>query len=362
MQICCSQNLLEFSQEELALIEKPELFSWSVTCEKQLEKMRIFVSNDATGIAFMLNNLPNDVFENLTALLTAGIHHVLQSIGIEERTIVNYLQQAGEFLYTQSRGPIYLARVEALIAYTHEDAMLIEEDAIFQEKLSFFINEMPVSQDADDVTPAQEMITLLEQFAEKTPEQPQRTKRPAFDMVIQLDVEDYLVARRLCVPQDFTFSQLHECLQVAFNRENTHPYSFYAKNDYHEIQLMPDLIVKTMTINELKPIIAAETVRLAEIFIPGATYSYAYRFKDAWNFTITVHSFCETAEPTCLLAVGICPPESIGGPDAYGYVEEMLEHIEVLPPEEQMQLRLIQQELEIATLDIAQINRELRTI
>lgn len=371
MQFCCSQYLLKKAQQQPELIEKPEIFSWSVTGHEIGQHLRLTVCNDATRLAFVLDNLPVSEYRNLTQILEAGIHHVLTMIGLSEQMIANYFRNAGEFVYTKSRGPVYMGRVGHVIQATNQAAELLTNSTIFQQELSLYINQLPTKIGESQVIPAQEMVSVVKQTIDTPitlePIEVQETivspERAAFDILIRLNFGEMFAVRRLLVPQDFTFSKLHTLIQIAFNWENRHPYAFDGSFQNKPVRILATELQKFVPqLEEEVYLLTAEKTKLADIFIPGSEFEYVYDFGDAWQHDIIVRGFTAINTPICLLASGGCPPEDIGGPDGYGFLHEMLEHIELLPPEEQMQLRLLAPQLELEEPNIVYINEQLKRI
>lgn len=145
----------------------------------------------------------------------------------------------------------------------------------------------------------------------------------AFQFKIQLrDITHPPVWRRLLVPEQFTFYQLHLVIQAAFEWDN-----------YHLFQFSPGSYGS-------KPLIAiphpeweadvrdAEKVKLTEIFTtPGQKFVYIYDFGDDWFHQITLEEITpeKLLKAGCLAGKGACPPEDCGGPWGYANLKAILE-------------------------------------
>ena len=140
-------------------------------------------------------------------------------------------------------------------------------------------------------------------------------------LYIKLEESDPLVWRRIVVPANYTFYQLHMAIQGAFGWENSHLFQFSEKGmldpvNYGEVFDNID--------NDFKTVNARKT-KMAKVFKKeGQSYVYIYDFGDHWLHRITLEKIedKEMAGPYCLDGGGACPPEDVGS--MYGY-KEMVE-------------------------------------
>ena len=140
--------------------------------------------------------------------------------------------------------------------------------------------------------------------------------------------------RRLAVPSDFTLADLHEVLQIAFDWEDCHLYSFTVGEQRYGIPDPDD------PVDELD----AESITLAQA-LPrkGARAEYIYDFGDDWIHKISVEGIEREDGPrsssrwrpprsgapvACLAGKRAGPPEDCGGPYGYGELLEALADIE----------------------------------
>lgn len=132
-----------------------------------------------------------------------------------------------------------------------------------------------------------------------------------------------MVWRRIVVPADYTFYQLHMAIQGAFGWGNNHLFQF-SKNNlmdnvsygvvYDDDDLDPGFVKHD-----------AEAVKISSVFKkPGQVFSYIYDFGDYWQHKIVFEKkemktlYC----PWCIDGSGACPPEDVGGMIGY---QNMLE-------------------------------------
>ena len=128
--------------------------------------------------------------------------------------------------------------------------------------------------------------------------------------------------RRISIPTDATFYDLHHAIQDAFDWENEHLHQFELKNKYSRIIIQPDegdcgtlAGFNLQTLDEFTTPIS----QIAEAGIKKMTYTYD--FGDNWKHSIKIEKTITTdianPLPTILKGSGASLPEDCGG--LYGY-------------------------------------------
>ncbi|HEX8019071.1 plasmid pRiA4b ORF-3 family protein [Mucilaginibacter sp.] len=136
-----------------------------------------------------------------------------------------------------------------------------------------------------------------------------------FQFKIQIKhLQNPAVWRRVLVPSDITFDDLHEIIQIIFGWENSHLYQFSEKGySSQTVYKVPDEYDGD-TVED-----SEETI-ISEVFTkPKQTFTYIYDFGDDWTHHIVLEKITDTEStiPVCLAGEGACPPEDCGG--IYGY-------------------------------------------
>ncbi len=133
--------------------------------------------------------------------------------------------------------------------------------------------------------------------------------------------------RRIQVPENYSFWDLHVAVQDAMGWTDTHLHHFEIVNPAHgrreEIGL-PD--EEGILDNE---VLTGWKQKIAEYFTPNnAKADYLYDYGDNWEHTIKLEKILPRQKgikyPTCIEGARACPPEDCGG--KWGY-EEFLEAI-----------------------------------
>jgi hypothetical protein len=129
--------------------------------------------------------------------------------------------------------------------------------------------------------------------------------------------------RRLLIPGDFTFSDLHVAIQDVMGWHDCHLYEFEMRNpltQQTEVIGIPD--DERAWDNE---IVAGEKRRIDEMFsLENATAKYTYDYGDYWIHQIqlerTLPITTASKYPMCTDGEGACPPEDCGGITRYRYL------------------------------------------
>lgn len=139
---------------------------------------------------------------------------------------------------------------------------------------------------------------------------------------IELAGIEPLIWRKIVVPAEYSFWQLHVAIQDAMGWLDYHLHEFRVANTEigaRETIGIPD--------GEGYRVLAGWDVPIARFFrTPRTTAQYIYDFGDDWRHTIVFEGAVELAEGApdlaCLGGERACPPEDCGG--VYGY-ERLLE-------------------------------------
>ncbi|MBX6352948.1 MAG: plasmid pRiA4b ORF-3 family protein [Thermoflavifilum sp.] len=155
-----------------------------------------------------------------------------------------------------------------------------------------------------------------------------------YEMHVELIEAPRPIWRRLRVPSDLTFADLHEVLQVAMGWEDSHVYEFR----FGAVRIgIPD---DEYPQRERLHLDARYTSLASCQFERGDVLTYLYDFGDEWLHLIRVdvvfpdHPQVKRLE--CLDGAGACPPEDVGGVSGYAAFLEAItdptheEHFEYL--------------------------------
>jgi hypothetical protein len=175
----------------------------------------------------------------------------------------------------------------------------------------------------------------------------------AVQLKVTLKLEGQDVWRRIIVPADRTFEDLHGIIQVSFGWKDYHLHEYYLYDHtvsgselspfhpvYHEGGYSPVLNLVCSEeayqyTKELKMVLETG-IKLSEYIPPYKRLKYIYDFGDTWQHYIDVEKTIEdydTFYPVCLEGEGNTPPEDVGGPPGYMEFREILLPTQIIRPQ-----------------------------
>lgn len=161
------------------------------------------------------------------------------------------------------------------------------------------------------------------------------------------DIKKPPVWRRIVIPGNFTFHDLHNTIQSAFGWWDEHLYQFQ-RHPFDGGWCLKDIDEDDDNWGE-RPEDARETNVATFIQHMGLEkFVYVYDFGDSWVHDITVEQIDHDADldhPVCLAGKGACPPEDCGGPWGYEELKEEMNKDEI----NEFDLEEVNEELESIT-------------
>lgn len=133
--------------------------------------------------------------------------------------------------------------------------------------------------------------------------------------------------RKVSVPENFTFLQFHEVIQIVFGWYNYHLFEFrekeYQGNFRITIPSEDDFDFETKTYD-------ASKTKLSGFFSENMKkLLYIYDFGDDWVHEITLESVSEekSNKAYCISGKGTCPPEDCGGIYGYKHLKQVFQEM-----------------------------------
>jgi hypothetical protein len=126
--------------------------------------------------------------------------------------------------------------------------------------------------------------------------------------------------RRIQVPENYNFYDLHIAIQNAMGWEDCHLHQFEMKNPKTGFKV----VIGTEECDVLE-----EKAKIAQYFsLENKTVAYEYDFGDSWHHEIILEKILpaetDVKYPTCLAGQRACPPEDCGGFSGYEYLLEII--------------------------------------
>jgi hypothetical protein len=135
-----------------------------------------------------------------------------------------------------------------------------------------------------------------------------------YQLRIELSEVQPIVWRRLLVPENLSLPKLSVILQTTMGWHGGHLHEFVVGRLHYGIpdEDWPDP----------EPVVDERRVRLNTLVESGARrFKFLYDFGDGWEHTVKVEDLVvppkEGSRIRCVAGENACPPEDVGGPNAY---------------------------------------------
>lgn len=171
--------------------------------------------------------------------------------------------------------------------------------------------------------------------------------------------------RRVIIPADYTFEELHLVIQESMGWMDMHLYSFECDNFIIEDLEFNEELIGGDFFAPLHEKLDASEIMVGQLFMEeGDKCVYTYDFGDNWKHKVVLEKILEPDEerqlPVCLKGKRACPPEDCGG--IYGY-EDMIAKLAGPDDEEKAELlEWIGEEFEPERFDIDVVNSNLKDL
>lgn len=141
-----------------------ELFAWNVKLMKMRRRNLVYLMNDASKLSIILYGMTVKEFKAFDDHVKIGIRKVLEDCGVANKTIEDYLEQAGEAIFTTSGTRKQLGVLNRAAMEVENLLDVLSEEGFLQRKLCEQQNRMIIKNDnGDHVTPKDLMKNLLEE-------------------------------------------------------------------------------------------------------------------------------------------------------------------------------------------------------
>lgn len=363
MLIQCTKKLLD----ELKVDPVPRegegnpLLSWHANLLKIGRHKFIVLVNDVNRYAIVLYGLKAKEKKNIDNWIQKAIREVFRSESIKEEIIDDYLQAASDVTFAKTKDRKLVSRLNKACESVHFAEKFWAPAEIVQVAMSKWISSLLVGDGKNSyLYPNEEMVKDLEEFA----------GRPVFEtealvLKVTLEIGQHSVWRRITVPVNITFPQLHQVLQTVFSWQDSHLHTFNIyekKEDGSMVQDRPSLQLVSdeaaFSFEGTIPMQLEKGIRVKD-YLP-AVIVYAYDFGDDWRHTIEVERVIDDYTlnyPICEDGEGSAPPEDVGGEPGY---EEFLAVIEDPDHPDHEELQEWGRMQGYQNFDIREINRLLK--
>lgn len=317
MQIACTKKLVE----QLGIAPEAEndsctpLYSWSANIVTVNRRKAVVVVNGSNRFGFVLYGLKAKDWKQCSVLMKEEMRNTLLRYGIHPGLVNRYIPENEEMHLVKLSDKRNIARMNKAVKTMEFFSAKLCADNLAQPLVTHKMNNDLVSGIAKDYEyPYNLLFSDLEKhFGEKV------FCCKALDLTVSLDLNKHTAWRRLSVPVDFTFEQLHSAIQIAFGWGNYHLYEFEIPTQLnHVIRLVADDEAFGYAQDDEVLQFAAKT-KISD-FVDCNEFSYTYDLGDDWQHTVKVNGMIENSDknhPNCMMGEGEAPPEDVGGIDGY---------------------------------------------
>ena len=296
-----------------------ELYSWRANYVQGHGCRFVVFMNDASRFTVVINEAKAAKLKKLPELFIHTLRETLLALYVNPEVIERYIVEAGDVVYAKNSDRKKTAQLNkstdtawfSMRDYSDDVGLSICASAVMIYGPNYSRDEAYVPKDR--------FLQLLERYG-----LPVRKCR-ALDLSVYLDLDENDAQRKLRVPANLSFEQLHKLLQIAFGWKNCHLHSFglfkkWPKDYYAQPDV--ELVVESDQYEANPNAISIAGKKLSD-YVPEFTrMMYLYDFGDNWLHCIDVERViedCEEELPILLSGEGDAPPEDVGG--AGGYAE-----------------------------------------
>ena len=322
MLIQCTKKLLDQLNIKPTIKEEQPLFSWHANLITVNRRKTVVLCNNSSRYILVLHGLKAKEFKKLDDLIIEAIRETLLDECIKPEIVKQFIKQAPGIFYTKTKGGSLVARMNKACDIVHRFADIFANDTLNQSRVSSRANRYIFSDRNNNyVQPNESLYKDLEDF----------TKKPIFScktiqLKITLNLENHEVWRKVVVPVNITFDDLHDIIQIVFGWQDYHLHEFYIFDGNKPIVNLVCSEEAFEYPNEV-PMIIETGVKLSEYLLKYSRIKYTYDFGDNWEHYIVVEKIIDDYPKNylkCIAGKGNTPPEDVGGEGGY---EDFLEAI-----------------------------------
>lgn len=301
------------------------LFTWTANWTKVWENRRtedlLVLVNNATRFTVAVYEVKRKDLKKLEEKIQNAIRNTLLAYNLNTEMVDVYLELSGEIEYTKNSSRHASAWVSkaGLECSFHIGREYNGIDKMYSDIVGVASNYRIVdcsNSKSEGFYPYEAMIKAMESL---TGLQPYKSR--AFELKITLDLEVYTAERRILVPANMSFENMHKVIQNIFDWRNYHLYDFALYNqETGDRELC--LVASEEDLQYDDSAVIMKDYVLSDIFPKSKKMIYTYDFGDNWKHDIELIQVIEEYDgelPYLLEAKGQTPPEDVGG--VGGFVE-----------------------------------------
>ncbi len=206
------------------------LFTWTANWTKVWDNRRtedlLVLVNNATRFTVALYQVKRKNLNKIEEKIKNAIRNTLMAYNLNTEMVDEYLNLSGAIKYTKnsSRHASAWVTKAGLECAFHVGREYNGIDKVFSDLVGVNVNYRIVgcsNSKSEGFFPYKSMIKAMENL---TGIQPYKSR--AFELRITLDLEIYIAERRILVPANLSFIDMHKVIQNLFDWRNYHLYDF----------------------------------------------------------------------------------------------------------------------------------------
>lgn len=313
MRLECTKKLLDYLgvKPEKTTESVEPVFAWTANLIVLNRRKTLVVVHTASRSTFVIHGLTAKLLPKLPELILEGIRTLLQSEYVRPEIIERYLDECGrDMVFQANSSRSAVANCNKACERVKMFSELFEPGDLFQKSYLPWIN--------DDIgkngyAPKLLIDCLKERYGEDV------QSRRALELEVELKLHTPC-KRRIIVPDDLNFYQLHRVLQEVFEWHDRHLHQFVLPGE-------PIRILHPGSWEDEEAFEDSVQVTIGEIFSVHKAIGYEYDFGDGWEHIIRLKSIiedCTEPYPRCIQAIGDAPMEGSGGPEGFAQIMKIL--------------------------------------
>ena len=355
MIINCTKKLceeLKINPQKVEIVDP--LFSWHANIIRVNRKKTIVLVNDSNRYTIVLYGLKAKHFKDISAHIINSIRETLIEDGIKLELVDRFIESSNEIIFSKTQNRTFIAhlnegcKVADIYDTEYSDSFITQPNV--SKKIHHYIY---IHIDKEIVHPNQ----LLYRDFEKIYEGPIFCCK-GLELEIRLNLEKFDIRRRVIVPLNCSFFNLHKVIKTVFDWKDYHMHDFVIFDGDEPIAniVSEDDEEPLMDITTLKE----KQTKLCEFLPKYKNIVYTYDFGDNWEHIVQIKNILfdyDKNYPTCIDGNGDSPPEDVGGEGGF---EEFVEIMKDPSHEDYKHMKEWAESQWYRGFDIEIVNRQLK--
>lgn len=325
MLIKCTKKLLDELKVKPSEATEPDFYSWHANITTVNRHKAVVLINDATRTAILLYGLKAADFKRFDTIITDAIKETISVYGTGEELIGKYITGAGAVCYAKTDNKKVMGSLNQIITrilpYHAEE---FTTTSFNQMSFNIHMSKYPFTFDGKYLFSKelfQNYMAKLEK-GEALEEEKVVIPRKAYQFKITLLLEEFDIWRRIIVPADISFKQLHFVIQDLFNWLSYHLYDFKifdnSENGTQTAMITNNEDAEEFLEDDIK--LYSEKTPLSEFIPEYKRILYSYDYGDGWELSCELESITDnymSEYPALTDGSGDAPPDDVGGEGGY---------------------------------------------